>query len=118
MTTAIIGTDLVKAVQDLSASGYYVQSETSGGADIDMEDFDNGTTGARLSRFVYKIDDKLTMEFLAAGTATQSSIRTHFPEGAMATLSGFTDYFVDSCQINKSRAAWRVNVSLTDINIT
>lgn len=114
----VIGQDLVKAVQDLSASGYYVQSETSGGADIDMEDFENGVDGSRVSRFIYKIDDKLSMEFLAAGTATQSSIRAHFPEGGMATLSGFTDFFVDSCSIAKSRAAWRVSVSLTDIGIT
>lgn len=114
----VIGTDLVKAVQDLTSNGYYVQTETSGGADIDMEDFESGVDGARVSRFIYKIDDKLTMEFLAAGTATQSSIRTHFPEGGMATLTGFTEYFVDSLQINKSRGAWRVNASLTDIGIT
>ena len=114
----VIGQDLVKAVQDLSASGYYVQSEDSGGADIDMEDFESGVDGSRISRFVYKIDDKLSMEFLAAGTATQTSIRTHFPEGGMATLAGFTDYFVDSCTISKSRAAWRISTSLTDIGIT
>jgi len=114
----VIGTDLVKAVQDLSASGYYVQTETSGGADIDMEDFEDGTDGSRISRFIYKVDDKLSVEMLAAGTATQSSIRAHFPEGAMATLSGFTDFFVDSCQINKSRGAWRINLGLTDIGIT
>ena len=113
----VIGTDLVKAVQDLSASGYYVQNENSGGADIDMEDFENGVDGSRISRFIYKVDDKLNIEFLAAGTATQASIRAHFPEGAKATLSGFTDFFVDSCQINKSRGAWRTNVSLTNIGI-
>lgn len=114
----VIGTDLVKAVQDLSASGYYVQTETDGGADIDMEDFESGVTGARVSRFIYKVDDKLSMELLAAGTATGTSIKADFPEGAMATLSGFESYFVDSCQINKSRGAWRVNVELTDIGIT
>lgn len=114
----VIGTDLAKAVQDLSGSGYYVQTETSGGADIDMEDFESGVDGSRVSRFIYKVDDKLSIEMLASGTADQASIRAHFPEGAMATLSGFTDYFVDSCQINKSRGAWRVNLGLTNIGIT
>jgi hypothetical protein len=118
MATTVIGQDLVKATRDLTASGYWVQTEDSGGADVDMEDFESGVDGSRVSRFIYKIDDKLSMTFLAAGTATESSIRTHFPEGGMATLSGFTDYFVDSCNVAKSKSAWQISVSLTDIGIT
>jgi len=49
---------------------------------------------------------------------TEGDITTDFPEGAMATATGYTAFFVDSCQINKSRGAWRVNVSMTNIGIT
>jgi hypothetical protein len=116
MATTVIGADLNKGAGTLS--GYYIQSATVGGADIDMEDFEDGADGSRISRFVYKVDDKVSLELLAAGTMTEGDITTDFPEGEMAAATGYTAFFVDSCQINKSRGAWRVNVSMTNIGIT
>ena len=112
----IIGQTLQKGAGTLS--GYVVQSATVGGADIDMEDFEDGDDGSRVSRFVYKVDDKVTLELLAGTAKNEGAIQADFPEGAMATASGYTDFFVDSAQINKTRGAWRVNVSLTNIGIT
>jgi hypothetical protein len=117
MSTTVIGTSLAKGTPNLEAAGYYVQTWTPGGADIDQEDFDNGTTGARLTRLVYKVDDKISAELLAAGTHTQSTIETHWPEGNKATLAPYGSFFVDSCTIAQSRGAWRVNLSLTNIGI-
>lgn len=121
MSTSI-GTDLKKGlINDLAAAGYYVQSDETGGADIDQEDFENGNTGARITRLIYKVDNKLSFEALAAGTHTESTIRTDFPEGAMCTLStpvDLTAYFVDSCTISGSKSAWRLNIAMTDIGIT
>jgi len=112
-----IGTNLKLGAPDLTAAGYYVQDWTPGGADIDQEDFDNGTTGARLTRVIFKVDDKISATMLAAGTHTESSIKAHWPEGAMATLAPYGSFFVDSCQIAESKSAWRVSLSLTDINL-
>ena len=112
-----LGTNLKAGAPDLSAAGYYVQSWTPGGADIDQEDFDNATTGARLTRMIHKVDDKINFDMLAAGTHTESSITTHFPEGAMCTLAPYGSFFVDSCTIAQSKSAWRITGTLTNIGI-
>jgi hypothetical protein len=112
-----IGTSLKFGVPDLSAAGYHVQDWTPGGADIDQEDFDNAVTGARLTRVVYKVDDKISATMLALGTHTESTIKAHWPEGAKATLAPYGSFFVDSCQIAQSKSAWRVSLSLTNIGL-
>jgi len=117
MAVTVIGTALTKGAEDLSAAGYIVQSDTPGGADIDMEDFESGVDGARVARHVYKVDDKRNTEMIT--TNAEAAITTDFPEGNMCTLTAYgTAFFVDSVNIAKTRAAWRVTVSCTDIGIT
>ena len=117
MPVTVIGTALTKGAPDFEASGYIVQTDTPGGADIDMEDFDTGVDGSRVSRHVYKVDGKRNFEAITTNDETQ--INTDFPEGNMCTLAAFgTQFFIDSLQIAKSRAAWRVTVTATDIGIT
>jgi hypothetical protein len=95
-----IGTSLKLGVPNLSASGYHVQDWTPGGADIDQEDFDNAVTGARLTRVVYKVDDKISATLLALGTHTESTIQAHWPEGAKATLAPLQPVAVALLQVD------------------
>jgi hypothetical protein len=107
-----IGLNLTKGVGETIA-GYLIQRITDGGADIDMEDYDDGNDGSRAARIVFKVDDKLSVETLT--TKDLSAVKSDFPEGGISTIFG--THFVDSCQVDKSREAWRVNVELTDIGI-
>lgn len=116
MAVTVIGTALTKGAPDLASDGYIVQSDTPGGADVDMEDFESGVDGSRVARHVYKVDDKRNTEMIT--TNLEAAITTDFPEGGMCTLATYgTQFFVDSVNIAKTRAAWRVTVSATDIGI-
>ena len=117
MAVTVIGTSYTKGAPDLSASGYIVQTDTPGGADVDMEDIETGVDGSRVARHVYKVDPKRSTEMIT--TNTENQIQTDFPEGGMCTLAAYgTEYFCDSVSIAKARGAWRVTVSATDIGIT
>ena len=111
MAATVIGGTIVVGGQS-ALTGYIVTTQTPGGADIDMEDVDDAA-GARASRLIFKVDGKIQLSLIATtGTFAE------FPEGAMCTMTGLTDYFVDSCVITKTRSAQRAEVSMTDIGIT
>ena len=98
-----------------AVSGYIVQSVTDpAGADIDMEDIIDHTTGARITRLVHQVDTKITATLITT-TATPT---TDFPIGQLCALGIFAGYFVDDCQVQKTRAGQQVTVSLTDIGLT
>jgi len=46
---------------------------------------------------------------------TNGTPSTAFPEGELCTLTGLTDYFVDSAVLTQSKSAKRLSVSLTKI---
>lgn len=117
MAVTVIGTNITKGAPDLSASGYIVQIDTPGGADIDMDDYETGVDGSRIARHVYKVDAKRTTEMISTNNETQ--IDTDFPEGGMCTLAAYgTAFFVDSVTKAKTKGAWRITVSATNIGIT
>ena len=112
MATLLGNTQLAYGGQP-TATGYIVESTEDGGADIDMEDVENAS-GTRRNRIIFKKDEKLRLNLIkTTGVPT-----TDWPEGAMAAVTGFTTYFVDSCTEAESKGATRVTVNLTKINLT
>lgn len=114
MATTKIG-DATVTIGAPAVTGYVVQSVTDpAGADIDMEDIIDHTTGVRTTRLVHQVDQKINATLITkTGTPT-----TDFPIGQICALGIFAGYFVDDCQVEKTRAGQRVTVSLTDIGIT
>lgn len=114
MATTKIGDGTV-TIGAPAIAGYVVQSVTDpAGADIDMEDIIDHTTGARVTRLVHQVDTKITATLITkTGTPT-----TDFPIGEICALGILNGYFIDDCQIEKNRGPQRVTVSATDIGIT
>ena len=113
MTTKIGNQDVTIGAP--TVTGYIVQSVTDpSGADIDMEDIVDHSTGQRVTRLVHQVDMKIN----ATLTTTTATPSTDFPIGQICTLGLFNGYFVDDCQVEKTRAGQRVTVSLTDIGLT
>lgn len=110
MAVVNLGTALSLGGQ-ITIAGYIVSEDQPGGADIDMEDVDDAT-GERASRVIYKVDDKRQLTLIAT-----TGDFSEFPEGAMCTAAGLTDFFVDSAPVTKTRGAKRGVISLTKINI-
>jgi hypothetical protein len=110
MAAALIPSNSTLSVAgQATLTGYIVEQDNRGGTNIDFEDIMDHL-GAFHTRIVFekrmkKID--LTLLVLAGTPATE------FPEGAMCTLTGLTDYFVDSAVISNTKSARRVTVSLT-----
>jgi hypothetical protein len=103
-----------------TVTGYIVESQDSGDADIDMEDI-NKANGALSTRLVFNRDTKLNLNLIALNATDAATILGHFPIGNICTATGdpaLTSYYVDSCTISKTKSATRVKVGLTDIGIT
>lgn len=114
MATSKIG-DSTVTIGAPAIAGYVVQSVTNpAGADIDMEDIIDHTTGARVTRLVHQVDSKITATLITK-TGTPS---TDFPIGQICALGILSGYFIDDCQVQKTRAGQQVTVSATDIGIT
>lgn len=91
--------------------GYIVTEEVRGGRDIDFEDIQDAD-GAFHTRIVFERRmSKRTLPLLV----TTGNPETDFPEGAMCTIAGMTDFFVDSATISKTKSATRVDVQLTQL---
>jgi hypothetical protein len=113
MATAKIGNDAV-IIGAPTVSGYIVQSVTDpAGADIDMEDIIDHSTGARVTRLVHQVDQKINLTLIT----TTGTPATDFPIGELAEVLG-GDYFIDDCQVAKTRGGQQVTVSATNIGLT
>ena len=114
MATAKIGNSAV-TIGAPAVSGYIVQSVTDpAGSDIDMEDIIDHSTGARVTRLVHQVDDKITATLIT----TTGTPNTDFPRGQICALGIFAGYFVDDCQVQKTRGGQQVTVSLTNIGLS
>lgn len=112
MTTAKIGNDDV-IVGAPTVTGYIVQDVTDpAGADIDMEDIIDHSTGQLVTRLVFQVHKKINLTLITT-TGTPS---TDFPIGTMKEVLG-QDMFIDDVQIAKSRAGQRVTVACTNIGL-
>ena len=109
MTTKI-GTTLVTGGQT-AVAGYINTSEGTGGANIDSEDYADAD-GARVTRLIYQVDATLTLNLIAT-----TGDFTEFPEGAMCTATGLTNYFVDSVVKTEVKGATTAVISMTNIGI-
>jgi len=92
-------------------TGYIVESDSRGGTDIDFEDIQDAT-GAFHTRIVF---EKRMLRINLSLLVTTGNPATDFPEGALCTVSGLTDYFVDSAPVSKTKSASRVEVQLTKL---
>ncbi len=114
MATSKIGNQDV-VIGAPAIAGYIVQSVTDpAGADVDMEDIIDHTTGQRVTRLVHQVDEKITATLITTtGTPTSD-----FPIGQICAVGILNGYFIDDCQVQKTRAGQQVTVSATDIGIT
>jgi hypothetical protein len=112
MATTKIGNSDVK-IGAPAVTGYVVQSVTDpAGADIDMEDIIDHATGARVTRLVHQVDEKVNLTLIT----TTGTPATDFAIGTVKTILG-GNYFVDDCQVQKTRGGEQVTVSATNIGI-
>ena len=112
MATAKIGNDDV-VIGAPTITGYIVQSVTDpAGADIDMEDIIDHSTGQLVTRLVFQVHPKINLTLIT----TTGTPGTDFPIGQMTTVLTQA-CFVDDCQVEKTRAGQRVTVSLTNIGL-
>ena len=112
MATTKIG-DATVTIGAPAVAGYIVQSVTDpAGADIDMEDIIDHSTGARVTRLVHQVDKKVNLTLITTtGTPT-----TDFAIGTVKTVLGSV-MFIDDCQVQKTRGGEQVTVSATNIGI-
>lgn len=113
MAATQLGTDLLVGAGNV-AGNYFVESIESGDADVKFTDY-NDENGKLATRVIKDSWAKKTLNLVCKSGATPA---TDFPVGAMATLSGFTTYFVDSCSITASEDATKVTVQLSAIGIS
>lgn len=107
--------NLIPSASDLTiagqatVSGYIVDTDNRGGTDIDFEDIMD-SDGAFHTRIVF---EKRMLKINLSLIVTTGTPATDFPEGAMCTVTGLTDYFVDSAPVDSTKSAQRVSVQLT-----
>lgn len=112
MATSKIGNQDV-VIGAPTVTGYIVQSVTDpAGADIDMEDIIDHNTGARVTRLVHQVDAKINLTLIT----TTGTPATDFPIGQVKAILG-TNYFIDDCQVQKTRGGQQVTVSATNIGL-
>jgi hypothetical protein len=112
MATAKIGNANV-VIGAPTVAGYIVQSVTDpAGADIDMEDIIDHSTGQLVTRLVFQVHPKINLTMIT----TTGTPGTDFPIGQLAEVLG-QDVFIDDCQVEKTRAGQRVTVSCTNIGL-
>jgi hypothetical protein len=113
MAVTVIGGTIIIAGQE-TITGYIVEKDSrnvQAGA-IKMKDVMTAA-GIRHCRIVFQKDPKISLTLIAT-TGTFSE----FPEGAMCTVTALSQYFVDSCKIDKTEGEQRAQVELTNIGIT
>ena len=98
-------------------TNWTVERCKTGGNKKDMEELIN-EDGALLGILVYQRHPLIDLTLIskgAGGTAAQAA--TDFPDGAKAGLTGLTAYLCESVDIESSKSAVRVNVSLRLIGV-
>lgn len=90
-----------------NASNYIVQSVTENGKDVDFEDvFD--ADGARVTRLIFNRNPTVTVSLVCKNGAAPE---TDFPAGTMVA----TDWYVDSANVEKTKGAHTVSITLQKI---
>lgn len=92
-----------------SLTGYIVDTDSRGNTEIQFEDIYDAA-GAFHTRIVF---EKRMLKVALTLLVTTGTPATDFPEGAMCTVTGLTDYFVDSAPVSETKSATRVEVQLT-----
>ena len=98
-------------------TGYtVVKWDTNAAGDMDKEDHKD-ELGAQKVRIVY--EKRMTkIEFELWACAASPGTGSEVPEGAMCTLTGYTKYFVNSCQksVGKGITRWTGEHDLIDFS--
>ena len=108
-----IGTDLSIGCGTITGS-YLVRSRTDGQKNVVMEDIED-QDGALYTRIVFRSEARPALELVCL---TGALPETDFAEGAIATHADFTDHWVDSAPINRSKSAKTVSLQLHNLGIT
>ena len=109
-----IGTTLAIGAGTITGS-YLVESRDEYDFDVDQEDINDGSTGARATRIVYQRDAKTVLNLICLDGAAPE---TDFPKGTISPHTDFTTMFVEDCRVSRSRSAKRVAVTLVNLGIT
>lgn len=113
MAATQLGTALEAGV-GTTLTDYIIVSIQTGGGDVHMEDI-RDEDGKLATRIIMQKMAKIKLELIAKDGADPE---TDFPEKDIATASGYTNYFVDSCTVSRTEGATKVSVDLIDIGIT
>jgi len=108
-----IGTDLEVGV-GTTIVNYIVERFEDGDKEVSMKDV-NDEDGVLATRIIKQRMDKRRMTLICKSGATP---KTDWPKGAMATVAGWTQYFVDNATVEETEDEQRVNLELTNIGIT
>jgi len=113
-TSLLVGEQNKIHGSSVTFTNYIVESATDGTREIDSEDIMN-EDGLWVTRLVFRREKTVQLNLIAKAAATPL---TDFPAGAMCTVTGLTTYFVDSCEVAKSKSAQRVSVKLIQLGCT
>lgn len=108
-----IGTTLAVGAGTITGS-YICESREDHDKNVVYEDVDD-EDGALESRVIFKREQKVTLNLICIEGAAPE---TDFPTGDLAAHTDFTNYFVDSCVVTRTKGAKRVTVNLTNIGQT
>ena len=108
-----LGTDLQVGV-GITIANYIVERYETGDNETNMRDV-NDEDGVLKTRIIKQRMAKIRLTLISLTAATPL---TDWPKGAMATVAGYTEYFVDNMSIENTEDEERVTVELTDIGIT
>ena len=112
MAVAQIGTTLSIGAGTITGS-YIVESRVDGEKEVVYEDIDD-ENGELETRIVFKKLPQVTLNLICISGAAPA---TDFAQGAKATHTDFTAYFVDTASITRTKSAQRVTVKMTNIGI-
>lgn len=101
-TLAVGATTTVLTIPN--ATNYIVVRATEGDVEIDKEEIED-SEGALATIVTYNSLAMITLELLCKAAATPA---TDFPKGTQVA----TDWFVDDCKINRTKAPHSVTVTL------
>ena len=92
-------------------TNYIVESDEVNDSNLVMEDVEDAA-GALSTRIIFRNEAKVKLSLICKSGASPD---VDFPVGAMCTVTGFTDHFVDAAPIVKTKGAQKVTVELTHI---
>ena len=110
MATINLG-EAVASGGQLALDNYIVVRCVAGGKEVRKDEIENAL-GALVAILIYQKIPKIELELQCKASATPL---VDFPEGAMATASGLTDYFVDSAPVTYTKGIPTVTVSLRGV---